>query len=109
MSTKSASLISFYIDYNGLKKSIKNLRNSRKSNGTADHFLTSGDDSVSENQNPLDSILKSSIGSYVNKFIFVLEKEINRFYEHYLKIEREIYDDLNQQINSQGTFKQLTN
>lgn len=97
---------SHYIDYNKIKKEISNLRKQEQIEiKTINSDCINQTDSWVEESDPLESMIKSQIGKYIQLFLISIECEIKKFFRFYLEIERDIYLKLNIRLHNKYAYQ----
>jgi hypothetical protein len=54
---------------------------------------------------PIDKILQSSLGKYVNEFLTMIDTEIKKFYKFFHKIEKDLYVEINSHLYMEENYK----
>lgn len=107
-----------YIDYNKLKQKIKNMTSQRKSNRLSatehdysdiqdDYFnrLTRRKSSYAFTKSDFDKILESEIGKYIEEFLKLLDLEIKKFFIFFKYLERKLYKEISHKMRKEQSFR----
>ena len=62
-------------------------------------------DTWTDDLDPLEKMIKSKIGKYIQLFLISIESEIKKFYRFYVEIEREIYLKLNLHLHNKHGYQ----
>ncbi len=54
---------------------------------------------------PIEKILHSSVGKYVNEFLTMIDTEIKKFYKFFHKIEKDLYVEINSHLYMEENYK----
>lgn len=102
------------MNYNLIKKKIKTLWEKHKSEN--DNSIVDSEGKVCKpapslqvldnyKTDPIDKILLSSTGKYINEFLTLLENEIKNFYIFFHKIEKNLYVEINSHLYMEDNYK----
>jgi hypothetical protein len=99
-----------YIDYNLLKKKISELKTKEElesKNVNCENIIFKTISQNSDEQDPIEKIIKSHIGKYIKIFLTILDDEIKKFYNFYLHLEKEIYMKLNSVLHEEYRYEEF--
>ena len=54
---------------------------------------------------PIEKILLSSMGKYINEFLTIIDNEIKKFYSFFHKIEKDLYVEINSHLYMEENYK----
>ena len=103
-----------YVDYNTLKKSIKDLRDQQKKetkNSNVDEIIDllrkeSGKEITSSSKSEpfLENLLNNNLGKYVSEFLMSIDQEINKFFTFFTILEKDTYNEIKRLLYLEGNY-----
>lgn len=106
-----------YINYNFIKKKIKTLWEKQKIEKEENILIDDQKINKPENDikiepaieklkiDPVEQILQSSLGKYINEFLNLIDNEIKCFYKFCNKLEKNLYIDINSHLYMEDNYK----